>query len=218
MKVKSGALAIAASLAAIVLVATPAAAAPPESLTGDGVIAMVGFSTSETIQCADGSTAERILKPYVQAERILFNPSGTPVTVEFESLYVEISDFNGCDQTSTLASGELLFGRGDFDVSQKAKTATVGARMTLVDETGADYGVVVFDLAFVATSHPDVIKNQQRYKGRYEKTFVRTSEKLRVALVTGVFALDGQDLLAGAGDIQGALGTETFRSMTVVPG
>jgi hypothetical protein len=219
MNFTRGAIAVAASIAAVVGFSTPAVAAAPESLTGDGTLASVSFTTTDTITCADGSSAERTTDTAVLAEHIFFNPSGTPVIVEFESLSVDVLVEDGCTGITNDLGGVLLFGRGFFELTDRGTAAAISAEFLLFSRTpGQNDAMVDFNLALTATSKPVVSVEHDRTVGPEGTTVFRTKTKLSDASVTGTFLLDGRELLDGAHNVTAQIGTETLVSRTLTTG
>jgi hypothetical protein len=216
MRKVAGAMAIAASIAAILGGSSPVAAAP-ETLTGTGELVKLEFVTTDTITCADGTTAARTTETSFVAENILFDPSGTPVDVDFQVRSVTIWINDGCTGQTTQLDGALFFGRGLYEQTSDGKSAVVSAGIPLFNRTeGTDGGEVFIDLVFTATGSPAVTVTQDRIVGPDGKTVFRTKMKLRDAVVTGTFILDGRDLLAGAQILEATIGTETLVSRSQV--
>lgn len=214
MKVRSGALAIAAALSTVLLVSSPAVAAPVTD-TGDGVFVTVDFVKKESIQCADGSTSIKKTQPHFKAERILFSSNGSPVVVEFQSLFTRITIYDGCTGSFTQLEGELLFGRGLFEFGADGRSASAQARIDLFNRTtGLSDGEAIVDLNWLATSRPDVAVDKRRVVDGNVTTVFKTTTKTRQASVSGSYAIDDQELLLGGRHLTATIGTEKLVTTT----
>ncbi len=217
MRKIAGALGLVASVAAVIGVVSPAAAAPPLTTTGTGELVRLEFVTTDTIPCGDGSTAARTTETFFLAENILFDTSGTPVDVEFQQRSVDIQIHDGCTGQTTVLSGAQFFGRGLYEQTSDAKSAVVDVGIPLFNRTeGTEGSEVEIDLVFTATGSPAVTVEQERFVDPFGTSLFRTKMKLRDAVVTGTFILDGRDLLEGAQILEATIGTETLLSRTQV--
>jgi hypothetical protein len=206
--------AVAVFIAAIFGASTPAAAAP-YTLTGNGDLVRLEFVSTDTIPCSDGSTATRTTETSFLAESILFSPSDAPVTVEYDIRSADIRIHDACTGGITELDGALFHGRGFYEQSDDARSAVVDAGIPLFNRTeGTDGGEVEIDLAFTATGRPIVNVELQRTAGPGETTFIRTTTKLRDAVVTGTFMLGGRDLLEDAQNVVAKIGIEKSVSKT----
>ena len=219
MRFKKSATVVAASIAAIAFGSSPAVAAPGID-SGKGRIVSVQFVTTDVVECADGSVAERTIEGYFDGDEMLFydNGNGKKWSHEFSAMSAYVIVHDPCTHTSTGLGGGRAHDYGAIQLADNARSATSRLTMETLEGGHDEYGTVAVDLSFVANSQPVNFTGQPTIIRQDGMTFTRNSEKVRGADVTGSIvlsdtrmpSLDGRNLLDGAQDVQATFGTTTY--------